>query len=190
MALKAVRTAAPGFVPVSVNEAKQNWRVDHSDDDTVIQGLLESAAGHIEEVLGRALVTQTWRQDFAAFDDQLRLDIGNLIGVTSIVYYDGAGASQTLASTVYTAFTDDTGPYIALKPDQSWPTAAERDDAIRVTWTAGYGATEASVPRKLRQAILLLGGHWYQNRSAVGEATQELPLSVSALIGSSRRIIV
>jgi uncharacterized phiE125 gp8 family phage protein len=190
MALKAVRTAAPGLVPVSVNEAKQNWRVDHSDDDTVIQGLLEAAAGHIEELLGRALVTQTWRQDFAEFDDELRLDVGNLISVTSITYYDGDGASQTLATTVYTSFTDDTGPYIALKPDQEWPDTAERDDAVRVTWTAGYGATEASVPRKLRQAILLLGGHWYQNRSAVGEGMQELPLSVSALIGSSRRIIV
>jgi uncharacterized phiE125 gp8 family phage protein len=190
MAIKAVRTGAPTLVPVPVVEAKQNWRVDHADDDTVIQGLLEAAAGHIEDLLGYALVTQTWRQDFAAFADPLRLDIGHLISVTSVTYYDGDGASQTLATSVYSGFTDDIGPYLTLKPDQSWPATAERVDAVRVTWTAGFGANAQAVPRKLRQAILLLAGHWYENRSAAGDPQQEIPFSVSALIGSARRIIV
>jgi uncharacterized phiE125 gp8 family phage protein len=190
MALKAVRTVAPSIIPVLAAEAKANWRVDHSDEDDVITGLLEAATEHIESVLGYALITQTWRQDFAAFDDKLRLDVGNLIAVSSITYYDGEGASQTLADTVYTALTDESGPYVALKPDQSWPATAERADAVRVTWTAGFGAAAADVPRKLRQAILLLGGHWFEHRSAVGDPAQELPLSVSALLGSARRIVV
>ena len=46
-----------------------------------------------------------------------------------------------------------------LGPAQSWPAVqAGRADAVRITFTAGYGAEAASVPAPLRAAVLLMVG--------------------------------
>jgi uncharacterized phiE125 gp8 family phage protein len=185
MALKAVRTVAPSGYPVSLIDVKAQLHVDHSDDDQRIEFLIQAATAHVEKLLGRALVTQTWRQDFSAFADELRLDVGNLIAVTSITYYDADGASQTLGTSVYGAFTDEAGPYIALKPDQSWPATAERDDAVRVTWTAGDGSTQFAVSADDRAAIILLIKDWYD-----APETRADSQAAYSIIGSSRRIVV
>jgi uncharacterized phiE125 gp8 family phage protein len=54
-----------------------------------------------------------------------------------------------------------------------------------VTFDAGYGLTETSVPASLRQALLLLVAHWYENREPVlssGAVPKELPLAVESLL--------
>lgn len=185
--LKPVRTVAPAVALITTAEAKAHLRVDHSDEDTLIDNLVSAATTHLDGyagVLGRALTTQTWKIETDAFADPLRLPVGDLIAVTSVKYYDLNNAQQTLATTVYGAFSDDGGPYIGLKADQDWPDVYDRRDAIEVIWTAGYGATAANVPQAIRQAALLLVGHWYTNRDAVqvGMSVAELPLAVSALI--------
>lgn len=189
--LAPVRTAAPAAL-ITTAEAKAQCRIDSSDEDTLIDALISAAISHLDGysgVLGRALVTQTWQQDFSGFCDKMRLPVGDLIAVTSVTYYDTSNAQQTLASSVYTSFADGLGPYLTLKPDQSWPSIYTRSDAVRVTWTAGYGAA-ASVPAAIKQAALLLVSHWYDNRSgvAVGETPTEMPLAVNSLLTPFRRV--
>ncbi len=45
---------------------------------------------------------------------------------------------------------------------------------ITVEYAAGY-TTGNACPQSIRQAMLLLIGHWYQNREAVGVAGWTLP---------------
>jgi len=187
MTLAPVRTVAPAADLVSLAEAKAQCRVEDSDSDVLITALIKAATDHLDGfsgVLGRALITQTWAVDFGGFSDLMRLPVGNLLAVSSITYYDSANVQQTLASSVWTTFTDARGPYVMLKPGESWPAAYDRPDAVRVTWTAGYGATSASVPAAIKQAALLLVGHWYDNRAAVnvGSSVAEVPFAVDALI--------
>lgn len=189
--LAPVRTAAPAAL-ITTSEAKAQCRIDSTDEDTLIDSLVSAAVSHLDGysgVLGRALVTQTWQQDFSGFCSKLRLPVGDLIAVTGVTYYDTSNAQQTLASSVYTAFTDSLGPYVTLKPDQVWPSIYSRADAVRVTWTAGYGAA-AAVPPAIKQAALLLIAHWYDNRSgvAVGETPTEMPLAVNSLLAPFRRV--
>lgn len=191
--LAPVRTVAPAVGVITLEEAKVHCRVDGSDEDMLITGLIDAALAHVDGysgILGRALVTQTWRQDFCEFDDLMRLPVGDLQAVSSVTYYDATNTTQTLASSVYTAFSDAIGPYITLKPGQQWPTSYSREDAIRVTWTAGYGSTAASVPAAIRAAMLLMIGHWYQHREAVviGETATELPMAANALLAPFRRV--
>lgn len=189
--LVPVRTVAPTVTPISVSECWQQCRVDTNDEDEFISGLIDAAVSHIEgpDGLGRALISQTWRQDFAEFDDCLRLPIGDLLAVTSVTYYDADNAIQTLSTDVYAAFTDASGPFIELKTGQSWPTIYDRRDAVRVTWTAGYGVTAASVPAALRHALKMLVGHWFENREAsvIGATAVEVPLGVQRLLAPYRR---
>lgn len=182
--LAPVRTVGPAVTPVSVAEAKASSRVDTSDNDALIGTLIDAAVAHLDGpsgTLGRALVQQTWRQDFAAFVDPLRLSVGNLIAISSISYYDAANVSQTLPTDVYTALSDERGPYVTLKPDQSWPSTYSRPDAVRVTWTAGYGANASDVPASIRQAILIMVATWYDN-------PEKAPMPPDALLAPHRKV--
>jgi uncharacterized phiE125 gp8 family phage protein len=187
--LAPVRVSQPTTTPVSLIEAKAHLRVDHNDDDTLIGSLIAAAVDHLDGwsgILGRALVTQTWRQDFADFGC-LRLALGPVASIEKIEYFDGDNANQTLADTVYTHFTDARGSYVDLKPDQSWPGTYSRPDAVSVTYVAGVPVND--VPAALKAAILLMVGNWYANREATTETTMtELPLGAYALIAPYRRV--
>jgi len=189
--LKPVRTVAPTVSPVTLAEAKAHCRIDTADDDVLVQALIDTAVSHVDGysgTLGRALLSQTWRQDFDGFYSKMRLPVGNVLSITSVTYYDADNAVQTLASTYYTALTDGIGPYVAEKPDQSWPSSYTRPDAVSITWTAGYGTTAASVPAAIRHALLLMIGQWYENREAsvIGVSVADLPLAVEALLSPFR----
>jgi uncharacterized phiE125 gp8 family phage protein len=198
--LVPVRTAAPAQAPITLDQAKQHLRVLHDDEDEYIADLIEAATDYLDGysgVLGKALITQTWRQDFDSFWDgcsyssALRLPLGPVQSVSSVTYYDAANSLQTLSASVYELLTDGLGPYVALVAGQSWPAIYGRAGAVRVTWVAGYGATPEAVPARIRTLIKLLVGHWYENREAVtvgNTQAVELPLAAQALITTSRSI--
>jgi uncharacterized phiE125 gp8 family phage protein len=94
-----------------------------------------------------------------------------------------------MPSSDYIVVADTEPGIITLARDKTWPTPTLRTVApIRVRYVAGYGATAASVPSRYKQAILLLVGHWYENREAVniGNIVNTLPLAVDALLLSDR----
>lgn len=189
--LKPVRTVAPATALLTTGEAKAHLRVDHSDEDTFIDFLVEAATSYLDGysgILGRALITQTWKVELEEFeDDEVCLPLGNLVSVTSVKYYDLSNTQQTLSTSVYGAYTDDSGPYIEVKAGQVWPQVYDREDAIEIIWQAGYGTTTASVPAAIRAGALLLIGHWYRNREAVAEGTfAELPMAAQALLAPYR----
>ena len=153
-----VRTLAPANMPVSLAEAKAHLRVDHDDQDDLITAQIKAATVWLDGyagILGRALITQTWRQDFAGFADRLPLPVSPVISVVGVSYFDAGNVQQTLDAGVYDLLADARGAYITLRPGQSWPATFRRADAVSVTFTAGYGAA-ADVPEPIRQAILLI----------------------------------
>lgn len=156
--LAPVRIAAPDDPVVSLAAVKRHLRVDFDDDNLVLEALRDAATDHLDGwggILGRALVRQTWRQDFGGFHacEKLRLPLVPVMSVDSVKYYDGDNEQQDLADSVWQILTDALGPYLALKPDQTWPSTYSRADAVSVTFVAGYGDGE-DVPHALQVAIL------------------------------------
>lgn len=185
-----VLISAPATFPVLLDDAKAHLRVDHEDDDDLIEGLIAAATEHLDGytgVLGRALVTQTWRQDFCGFSARMGLPLRPVSSIASVTYFDGDNATQALGSTVYGLFADAAGAYVALTPDQAWPSTRSRRDAVSVTYVAGVADT--AVPAPIKQAILLMVGHWYANREAVSEGSMaEVPMAVDALLRPYRAV--
>lgn len=187
-ALLPVRTSAPAEALLSVADAKAHLRIDGSDHDTYLQALVAAAEAHLDGfagVLGRALVTQTWRRSFDRFPDGnlIRLPLGPLQSVSSVTYYDTAGTSQTFSASSYHAVSDAIGPAIVLDDDATWPNLDARPDAVTVTWVCGYGAASA-VPAPIIQAAKLIIGDLFENR----ELGPVVTARVDALIAPYRAV--
>ncbi len=189
--MKPVLTDVPALRPVSLAEAKAHLRVDFSDDDTLISALIDAATAHIDGytgILARALVTQTWRQDFCDWpgDRVLRLPLAPVASVESVKYFDAANVETTVSeSGNYALLEDARGPYIKFTSDFAAPALYdERDDRIRVTFVAGYG-DPSDVPAAIRAAVLLIVGDLYKNRDA-GETAPNA--AATALLTPYRRV--
>ena len=189
--MKPVRTVAPEVAPVSLAEAKAHLRIDFTDDDTLISALIDAATAHVDGytgILARALVTQTWRQDFCDWpgDRVLRLPLAPVASVQSVKYFDSANTEITVSETGnYALLEDARGPYIKFTSDFAAPALFdERDDRIGVTFVAGYGGA-AEVPAAIRAAVLLIVGDLYKNRDA-GEVAPNA--AATALLTPYRRV--
>lgn len=182
---------APTVEPVTLTEAKVHVRVDHDADDAYIATLITAAREHCETIAWRAFITQTLELSLAGWpcDNIIRLPRPPLASVTSITYYAEDNSSATMSSGDYIAITDVEPGLITLAKNKTWPTATLRTVLpIRVRYVAGYGATGVSVPARYKQAMLLLLGHWYENREAanVGNIVNALPMAVDALLLADR----
>lgn len=189
MALRLV--TAPTERPVSLVEARAHLRVDHTDEDDLIAGLLDAAIAHLEGVdgvLGRALCTATYELVLDAFpyEDALRIPLPPLQSVASVRYYNAAGALTTLASATYLVDTVNQPGWVVLVDGASWPDTQPGANAVIIRFDAGHGAA-AAVPAPIKAAIKLIVGHLYRNREATTvEALAATPLAVDALIAPYR----
>jgi uncharacterized phiE125 gp8 family phage protein len=106
--------------------------------------------------------------------------------VTSVKYLDSDGTEQTLAATVYElAFRHGIGQ-IRLKYNQVYPTTYGHEDAVYVTYKAGYGTAPSDVPMKIRMGLVQLIAHWYRNREAVTDiAMLDMPRHCMMLLKGS-----
>lgn len=163
----------PASEPVSLAEAKLHLRVDHSAEDTLIQGLVTAAREQCEHILGRSIMQQTWEVVLDTFpaDGDIELFNPPIISITSIKYIDAnTGTEVTLASNQYALDKDNEPGWVIPAIGVAWPETADAANAVRVRYQAGY-ADAASVPSAIKSWILLAIGVWYKNREAMIENT-------------------
>lgn len=185
------RSVAPTSEPLTTTEAKAHLRVTISDDNTLIDALVVAAREYVEDVCSVAIFTQTWQLwlDGWPQGNALRLPRPPLQTVSSVKYYDAADTEYTLASTEYMVDATSWPARLVLRDAASWPGVTLRPvNGVLVTFVAGWSTT-AAIPQALKQAMLLLLGHWYENREAVltsGMAPLALKLAVESLLRSYR----
>lgn len=176
--MKYAVTTEPTVEPVTISDAKAHLRTlagDITEDESVIFPLITAAREYCENITGRALASQTIK----AYPDSWglwRLPRPPLTAVTSVKYYDKDNAEYTLAAANYQVDTVD-GIILILEE----PSVALRElNPIVVEYTAGY----STCPKTIRQAMLLLIAHWYQNREAVvvGQVSTEVEITVGRLL--------
>lgn len=95
--------------------------------------------------------------------DEIIVPMPRLIAVTSLVYKDVNGVSQTLSASAYEVNVDEEPAVIVPAGTTSWPTTDHSRGNVKLTYAAGYGAA-ASVPEAIGEAILKTLAHSYENR--------------------------
>jgi len=142
------RTIAPATEPVTLTEAKAHLGVTITDDDVRLNSLITAAREWAESYTGQAFVSQTWAAYFDDFPlgDTIRLP-GPLLSITSVGYVDQDGELQAFAD--YTL--DAAGGRIFLDYDADWPDVRNIENAVTITFVAGY----ETMPESIKSAIKL-----------------------------------
>jgi len=185
-----VRQTQPAVEPVTLAEAKAHLRVDTADDDTYIAGLVRAAREWVEQYLDRTLVNTQWVMRFDRFPPDGTLDIelprppmvasGTATAVALTFTFEN-GDTSTYSTASFRVDRASTPGAVKTLYGQTWPPHLQDDNAISVTWWAGYGASGSDVPQGVKNAMLLYVHELYEKR---GNA--EPPDAAKALLDAYR----
>ena len=154
---------------ISTANAKAHLRVDTSDDDTLIDALVDASRTYIEEYLGRTLVPKTLKLhlDRFPFDGQsILIPDSPVVAITSIEYVDTNGDTQTWTSSEYSIDIFSLPARLETAYNTSYPSTRAQHNAVTITYTAGYGVTTEITdgPKAIEHAAKLMLGSLYEVR--------------------------
>jgi hypothetical protein len=155
-------TAPTGSV-VWLHSVKDHLRVTNDEDGALIAAMTQAAVAHLDGwtgVLGRCIGAQEWRVSVSAG--------GVVLPMPDV----------TLATAAYQA-----GPAVLAITATALGPRVEVTEACDVTFVCEMRPGLLPVAQ---MAVKLLVGHWYENRSAVGESGHEMPLALGAIIDAIR----
>ncbi|MGV7234748.1 MAG: head-tail connector protein [Nitrosomonadaceae bacterium] len=160
-----LKTAATSNA-VTTAEAKLHLRVDFADADqnTYIDGIVESAQRQVESFTNLVLSDTTWYFNLSSFPSGgITLPFSPVKSISSITYYDTANDLQTLSSDDY-YYDVSQLPTLISYVDSAPATYENRQDAVIVEFVTGY-TSPAAIPEGLKHAIKLLMTDLYEVRT-------------------------
>ena len=188
MNLKVI--TAPTVEPISLEEAKLFLRVDHDEEDDLIEALIGAARGHCEDYQRRTIAETTYQLTLDEFPKEKFIKLPNppLKSVLSVTYTDEEGTVNTFSTDNYIVDSDSEPGRIALKEGKEWATdTLQPVGGVKIQFTAGYGT--GLIPKQTLQAMKMLVGLYYENREAyaIGNvAGVAIPFGVDALLWGHR----
>ena len=167
--------------PVSLVEAKAYLRVDNTDEDTLIATLITAARQWVESYLDRALILRQLVLRLDTFPVEIELpqpplSTFGMYTAVSVTYTLETGTTATLSRSEYRIDRTSTPGVLRQNYSGSWPGHLNDYNSIAVTYWAGYGSDEGDIPPAIKNAILLMVGHLFENRTAVVTNTNTKPI--------------
>lgn len=179
-------------------------------DDPLILGLIQAAREWIEKFTGRSMTERLLEMAIDEFPHPfyrghrrdvrwphpscytaggspipIRLRGGPINSLDSVVYTDSAGIARTLADAQFDSYEEPAR--VLPAGGAGWPSTQNLMGAVKVRYWAGYTLPDDSpsgtpLPMPLKQAMLLVLGHLYENREdSVDVALESIPLGAQAL---------
>lgn len=180
----------PAVAPVDLAKLQAHLRVEPGDDDEFLQHCLDTAIAQFDGAdgeLGRALVSQTWRETFQAVPargQSVELFLAPVSSVARVEVFTSAGSWEAVPEASIELFEDDGRFRVAVAA--AWPRPGQHRSPLRIEYVAGYGATSDAVPKPVCHAVLLFAAHLYKAREPVvfEGAPVEVPLSIGRLVAN------
>lgn len=183
------RVTPPATQPVTIATLADHLRIAQSAPETEqsaeLGRLIDAATTHIERRLDTALIAQSWRWQVERWCDAALFPLAPVITVETVDLVNGDG-TRTLW-TGWRLKTSASRPRLAVQSAQLW-SLIPTDGHAEIRFTVGYGTSPEDVPPDLRHAVLLLAGHYFENREAIADPAAPIPLGVASLLAPYRPI--
>lgn len=184
--------SAPPSSAVPVRAFAEHLRLgsgfaDDGSEDAVLELYLRSAMAAIEARLGRALLARPfswtvtgWREDASQ-----GLPIAPVQSVDAITLVAADGSETPVDPESWSVLRDTQRPRLVGRFGRNLP-RIPRSGHAEIRFTAGFGEGWDSVPADLRQAVFLLGAHYFENRADGTSGSGSMPFGVLVLIEAYR----
>ncbi len=149
-----------------MTEAKAHLRITHTDDDTYISTLIISARRAVETQYDLCLLQQSWSMfaDQWPQDGVFRIPLSPLSSVVDLKFYGDDDVAATIDPAHYYVDKASWPARVALRRGRVFPPPGRMTNGLELKITTGFGATSASVPLEIKQALLIMITDWYTNR--------------------------
>lgn len=186
------QTTVPGAA-LPVAEFKDHLRLgtgfaDDGLQDAVLENTLRATIAAIEARTGKVLIEKDYTWTLTGWRDACRqpLPLAPVSIVTSIRIVDRLGIEALVDPSRYQLERDGHRPQLWAVGGSlpSVPLAG----SVEIEFAAGFGPAWCDLPADLAHAVMLLGGHYYDNRNATGIDGGTMPFGVATLIERYRNV--
>lgn len=160
----------PAGVPITPEQLRTRLRLNDPAEDPELAEFLAAAVEQFELDTLRPVLATVYRQYLARWPaGVIVLGRGGVSNVAAVRWYQPDGTLADIAAGDWHADIATPPPRVYLDqipPGQSSPVGC-------VEFTAGW-PDPAAVPPVVRIALMLLAGHWYENREAYRDSPFEM----------------
>jgi len=170
---------------ISDDELKLWLRIDHDDDDTIVQATRAAAFEFVQSYCQVYFGTQVITAYLDGYYNG-RLMVSQIDSVTSVeIIASGSTDYATLDTSKYTADVVSSQPRVWFQGAPSL--VADRYHPVKVIMSGGY--TTSNVPEQLLLAVKNYAAHLYENRMAVTPAKLiEKPMGIYTMLSQYRSL--
>lgn len=143
----------PTELPVSIEQARANMRIDGDYMDSFLTLWLAGITATMEHEIGQRFIRQTWEVRLDAFPASIDLP-HPVLSVTSVAYLDIDGVEQVLAPAAYKLVPEQYESRLVPARRTTWPATSPEPHAVIVTLECGYGDTPDKVPANVQLYLL------------------------------------
>ncbi|WP_375690239.1 head-tail connector protein [Pseudooceanicola sp. LIPI14-2-Ac024] len=157
-----------------------------SVQDEVLESFLRAAIAAVEARTGKALIARefTWRIAAWRSDCGQVFPVAPVSAIAAMARVQADGSETVIDATAYRLVPELHAPRI--EPAGTMLPAVPTGGAMRIRFTAGFGAAWDDVPADLRQAVLMLATHFYEFRGETALGDGCMPFGVSSLLARYR----
>lgn len=191
MVLIDMTTTPTTDLPIDVYKAHLQMGSGFTDDnlqDEVLESYVRAAIAAIETRIGKVLMQRQFSWALTRWSDSSAqtLPVAPVGRIISITVADASGAETIIDPEKYAFEADSHRPRI-VSLTGTLPRVSAAGN-LTIVFEAGFGASWDDIPADLRQAVLLLAAHYYENRSNTSGAGGIVPFGVMSLIEPYRTI--
>lgn len=174
------KVTPPAILPISVEDAKVQVRVDSDDTshNDRLYDCIAQATSHLETVYGNKFAKQVWDVWYPGFPaGDFVIPFGPVISLDTFEYTDEDSTTTAVSSSLY-ALQSKRPPWcsrVYLKPDQDWPTATLYSrDAVHMRLTLGWATEEAvdAAETNTSDTSLVMTAHGLTNLDTIVNSTR------------------
>jgi uncharacterized phiE125 gp8 family phage protein len=178
--------------PITLAEAKAHLRVDFNTDDAYITALITAAREYCEKKQSRVYIETALIFSFNGIPGigrEIWLPVRPIISIDAVKIAQKGGTVESPADITVAAAQYDVdlaaGKIVLNKDFAPAYDAAKLPpyNSFIIEFTAGYGDAATDVPATIKQAMLLIIGHWYEHREDVADKPlTQIPVAAAALL--------